>query len=101
MRPNSLLVRAYVVRGAWLWLGTRALLAIMLLLAGGSPLDLGGGGDLLAVALAVGLSFLETHLRGERFLLANLGAHPVMLGALFAAPALAGEIVLGLATAAL
>ena len=101
MRPNPLLVRAYVVRGAWLWLGTRAILAIVLLFAGGRPLDLGGRGDLLTVALAVGLSFLETHLRGERLLLANLGVHPAMLGVLFAVPALAGEIVLGLAMAAL
>jgi len=101
MRPNPLLVRAYVGRGVRLWLATRALMTLALLWAEMNPLRVSAGGAAQIVALAVGLSFLEIHIRRERALLANLGARPVTLGALFAAPALIGEIVLGLGAAAI
>ncbi|MEO7456916.1 MAG: hypothetical protein ABIY52_11690 [Gemmatimonadaceae bacterium] len=46
------------------------------------------------VLLSVGVSLLETHLRRERAFLGNLGVRPLVIGLLFAAPALIGELAI-------
>ncbi len=46
------------------------------------------------VVLSVVVCFVETNRNRERALLANMGVRPVAVGALFAVPALVGEIVL-------
>ena len=101
MRPNSLIVRAYLSRGARLWLAIRVTLSGVLLLAGANPIQLSAAAVVEIVFLSVVVSLLETQRRRERALLANLGVRPLLLGALFAGPALIGEVALQLAGAAL
>lgn len=100
MRPNRLIVRAYLSRTARLWLGARALLCGVSLLAGMNPVPLSAGAAVEIVLLSVGLSVLETHRRRERALLSNLGIGPFALGALFVAPAMIGELALHVGGAA-
>lgn len=101
MRPNRLVVRAYLSRGARLWLATRAMLAAVFLLAGSNPLRLSAAVVLEVILLSVVVSFLNTHRHRERALLGNLGVRPFMLAILFAGPALIGEAALWLGAAAL
>jgi hypothetical protein len=101
MRPNPLIVRAYLSRGARLWLATRVMLSAVLLLAGTNPVRLSAAVAVAIVLLTVVVSLLDTHRRRERALLGNLGIRPLLLGALFAGPALIGEVALRLAGAAL
>ena len=101
LSPNRLVVRAYAARGARLWLATRAAVSIVFLFGRVNPLDFSVSGSMRMVAIAVGVSFLETHYRRERVLLANLGVRPQMLTVLFVAPALMGEIALYLGTVAM
>jgi hypothetical protein len=101
MRPNRLIVRAYLSRGARLWLVTRVLLSGVFLLAGTNPVQLPVATGVEIVLLSIGVSFLETRRRRERAFLANLGVRPVMLGALFAGPAMLGEAALRLGGTAL
>jgi hypothetical protein len=101
MRPNRLIVRAYLSRGARLWLVARALLSAVFLLAGTNPVQLSAAAVVEVILLSVVLSFVETHRRRERAFLANLGVGPLVLGALFAGPAMIGEVALRLGGAAL
>lgn len=101
MRPNRLVVRAYLSRGARLWLVTRAMLSGVFLLAGTNPVQLSAAVVVAIILLSVVLGFLETHRRRERAFLANLGVRPLVLGALFAGPAMIGEVALRLGGAAL
>ena len=96
-----MVVRAYAARGAKLWLATRAAVSIVFLFGQVNPLDFSISGSMRMVVIAVGVSFLETHRRGERALLANLGVRPRMLAVLFVVPALIGEIGLYLGTVAM
>ena len=101
MRPNRLVVRAYLSRGARLWLVTRAMLSGVFLLAGTNPVQLSAAVVVAIILLSVVLGFLETHRRREGAFLANLGVRPLVLGALFAGPAMIGEVALRLGGAAL
>lgn len=101
MRPNPLIARAYLARGARLWLLTRVSISGVFLLAGFDPATLSAAPTLAIVFLSIFVCLLETGRRRERALLANLGIHPLMLGALFAGPALIGEIAVRLGGAAL
>ena len=96
-----MLVRAYAARGARLWLATRAAVSVVFLFGQLNPLDFSISGSMHMVAIAVGVSFLETHGRRERALLANLGVRQQMLAVLFIVPALVGEIALYLGTVAM
>jgi hypothetical protein len=100
MVPNRLMARAYLSRGAQLWLVTRALLSGVFLLAGTNPIQLSGAAGVEIMLLSVAVSFLETRRRRERAFLANLGVRPLILGALFAGPAMIGEIALRIGGAA-
>lgn len=94
MWPNSVIVRAYMFRGAKLWLLLRTLLTGLFLL-GGSPSILLPVSVLCGVvALSVFLAFLDTYRYRERVLLGNLGVRPVVLGMLFLIPAAIGETTL-------
>jgi hypothetical protein len=94
MRPNRLIVRAYLSRGARLWLLTRLLLSGVFLLAGTTPVPLSAAVGVEFILLNVAVSVLETRRRRERAFLANLGLRPLILGALFAGPAMIGEVAL-------
>lgn len=99
MRPNALIVRSYLLRGAQLWGSSRILLSAAFLLAGASPLGLGLTGVVGVILLNVALGFVETNRRRERALLGNLGVRTSMLMMLFAVPAIVGELALRLVTA--
>ena len=95
------LARAYLSRGARLWLITRALVCGAFLLVGTNPLQLSLVAEVGIVVLSVVLGFVETYGRRERVFLANLGTRPIFLTALFAAPAMLGEVALRVVAAAL
>ena len=101
MRPNRLIVRAYLLRGARLWLGSRGLVSLMLLLRGFDPLRLSSVAMLTMIVLSVAVCFADTRRLRERALLGNLGVSPFILGALFAGPAIIGEAALATLRAAL
>lgn len=101
MRPNLLLVRAYLVRGASLWLVARVALSGVFLLAGINPVQLSAAVVGEIILLSIGLSFLETRRRRERAFLANLAVGPLVLGALFAGPPIIGEFALRIVGAVL
>jgi len=94
MRPNRLVVQAYLARGARLWLISRAMLSVVFLVAGTNPVRLNVGAVVEIILLSVGVSFLETKRRRERAFLSNLGVRPLTLGVLFAGPAIIGEFAL-------
>jgi len=101
MRPNRLLVRAFLLRGARIWLLTRLIVTVVSLFAD-------AGAALPSVTLSTGvvllamvLSYADTIRHHERALLANLGIHPFVLAALFAGPAIAGEVIVGICVASL
>ena len=79
-----------------MWLITRATLSGVFLLAGTNPIQLSAAASAEIILLSIVVSALETRRRRERAFLANLGVRPLMLGALFAGPALLGEVALRL-----
>lgn len=94
MRPNPLVVQAYLLRGALLWIVARAAITGALVLAEGDALKLSTTALVEVVLLIVALGWIETRRRREGALLANLGVSPLVLSAFFAGPALLGEFVL-------
>lgn len=94
MRPNPLVVRAYLFRGALLWIVARAAITGALVLAGSDALRLSPIVLAEIVLLIVALGWIETRRRRENVLLANLGVSPILLTFLFAGPAVLGEFVL-------
>ena len=94
MRPSPLIARAYLFRGALLWIVARAAITGALVLAGGDALRLSTTALVGVVLLIVALGWIETRRRREGALLANLGVSPYVLSVFFAAPALFGEFVL-------
>jgi hypothetical protein len=91
--PNSLVLRTYLVRGALLWIVTRAIITGALLLAGSSALRLSPAAFIEVVLLIVALGWIETRRRHESVFLANLGVSPLVLSTLFGVPALLGELL--------
>jgi hypothetical protein len=94
MLPNRLVVRAYLFRGALLWIVTRATITSALVLAGSNALRLSTAALVEVVLLIVALGWIETRRRRESALLGNLGVSPVVLSVFFGAPALLGELLL-------
>jgi hypothetical protein len=94
MRPHSLIVRAYAIRGVYLWLGTRALASLVMTLGRADPLHLSAAAHLNFVLLSVAVCFLDIGVHRERALLGNLAVSWSGLAAIFAAPAIAGELAL-------
>lgn len=101
MRPNRLIVRAYLGRGLGLWLAVRAVGTAVLLVGRVNPMRLPVASSIQLVAFAVGVCFLETHRQRERALLGNLGVRPASLAVIFALPAIVGEAAIRMAALAL
>ena len=101
MRPNRVIVRAYLVRGLWLWLSVRAVATAVLLLGRVDPVHLPLASQFQIAAFAVGACFLETHRQRERALLGNLGVRAGALATIFAVPAILGEATIRLAVLSL
>jgi hypothetical protein len=95
-QPNALFLRAYLLRGASLWLGGRVLVSALLLLAGVDPFALTASSSLQIVGIIVALGLIDTLRRHERALLGNLGVSFPMLALVIGAPALLGELVVRL-----
>jgi hypothetical protein len=100
MRPDPLIVRAYLTRGVKVWVLTRALLIVAFLFSNADPFRLSAIEFIAVITLSAALGFLETRRHRERALLGNLGVSPLVLGALFSGPALVGEIAFRLGVAA-
>lgn len=94
MLPNLLITRAYVVRGLWLWVGVRALVAAVFAMAELGPLPLSFGSAIQVVLLCVIVGFVDIRRRHERALLGNLGLGNAVMALLFVVPAIFGEIIL-------
>ena len=99
MRPNLLTTRAYLARGARLWIGARLFLSAPLLIAGIDPLDLTFKAAVLIVAVSVMLGAADVYRRHERALLENLGVSRSVIFAVLALPAIVGELVISTAAA--
>jgi hypothetical protein len=91
MRPNTLIITRFTVRGSQLWVGARLLTGAVLALASGDPLHLSLSSALLVVALCVALGLADVHRRHERALLENLGVSHFARATFFALPAVIGE----------
>lgn len=96
MRPNPLIARTFLIRGAWLWLGARLLASAVIALAGTNPLDFSFMASLLIVVISAALGAVDMVRRHERALLENLGVSRMTLLAFFAGPAILGELGIAL-----
>jgi hypothetical protein len=101
LAANRLLVQAYLLRGATLWLLTRILASVMIALADANPLTLSARSSLLIIVVATTLGFAQTWRLHETVLLGNLGVSRAMLAIWFAVPAVVGELIVSLAGATL
>jgi hypothetical protein len=90
MRAHWPYIQDYLTRGGRCWIATRIVVSPLLWLGHLDPLRLSLGAALEIVALSVGMSCLDTTLRGEIPLIGNLAIHPLTLVSAFASlPALA------------
>jgi hypothetical protein len=87
-------VRAWAPRAVVLWLGVRAIASAVLFLGGSNPLLPAPERSLLLVALTVAASFAQTSRSREWALLGNLGVSRRVLAAVYALPAVVGELLL-------
>jgi hypothetical protein len=94
MLPNALVLRAYTLRSALLWLGLRGATALTLALAELPPFPRSLGAVHLFIALSLLLCFADVWRRHERVLIGNLGVSPWALGAICLVPAVIGELLL-------
>ncbi|HEY2848742.1 MAG TPA: hypothetical protein VGI97_02610 [Gemmatimonadaceae bacterium] len=96
MRPNSLIVRAYLARAFRVWLVARGIATIVFVRAGIDPVRLPIVSIAEIVLLSIALCFFDTYRRRERALLGNLAIGPGNLAAMFAVPAILGELAIQL-----
>lgn len=101
MRPPRLVVRAYVRRGAVVWLTARLLVGIVFAFGQANPFIGPPVVHFGLVALSSALTLVDVHRRHERILIGNLAIEPAFVVALAGIPALAGEIAIFLAAKAL
>lgn len=94
MCPNLLIARAYVARGARLWVALRGLVTAVLLLGAGDLFRPSFSTASQIVVLSVAIGFVDIHRRRERALLGNLGLGPSAITMFFGVPALLGELLL-------
>lgn len=73
MLPNSLVWRAYALRSARLWVGARAVTALVLANAELPPFPRSPGAGFLVVVIGTTLCFADLWRRRERVLTGNLG----------------------------
>ena len=88
---SGLVGRAYLSRGAWLWLGMRAGLGALLVSLSDSPLRVSAADSAVVVAGVLVLSYADVRMRSERTFLHNLGLPPMLIVALSALPAVVAE----------
>jgi hypothetical protein len=91
-------LRAYLGRGGRCWLVTRVLATPLLWLGGLATIRVSVTTAVELVVMSIGLSFLDTYLRRERVLVANLAIHPIELATAFAVPAALAELTLHVVT---
>ena len=89
-----MIVRAYVGRGARIWLLTRLAVGIVFLFGQGDPLDVSTRNAFGLVVVSTLACAVDTTRRRELILLGNLGVSYTQLAAFFALPAIAGEVLL-------
>jgi hypothetical protein len=94
MTPNPMIVRAYIGRGARLWLLTRMVVGAVLLFGSMDPIELTTSASFTMVILTVFVVGVEMVKRRELVLLGNLGVSSAWLAAFSALPAIAGELLL-------
>jgi hypothetical protein len=94
MFPNALVVRAYALRSARLWLGLRATTAVGLAVANLPPFPRSLAAAHILIFLSLALCFAELWRRHERVLIGNLGVSPWTLGAVSLIPPLVCEAIL-------
>ena len=99
--PAPAIVRAWFARGIRLWLIVRLTVAVVpVLVAAADPADVlrySLSGSVVLLSCCALLGFLDTRMRKERALLANLGISDREIVLLFAAPAALGEMMLAIA----
>lgn len=101
MRPPRLIVRAYLRRGAVVWLTTRLVVVVVFAFGGTNPFVVPIVVLLGLVAASAALTLVDVHRRHEQMLIGNLAIGPAFIVALAAIPALAGELAIRLAASAL
>lgn len=89
----QLVLPVILPRAVILWGLIRLLLAV-LPLAAGEPIGSMPPPPLGVICLAAAAGIIDVHVRGERILWANLAVKPVVLAALYTAPAILGEALL-------
>ncbi|HEU4800644.1 MAG TPA: hypothetical protein VFS94_08430 [Gemmatimonadales bacterium] len=85
-----------LVRGLFVWLVLRAVLAFIAMLIEGAPqpIVVPGRAALWLVLIVTAVGILELRRRNETLLLANLGVRRWLLALLCAAPAIVGELAI-------
>lgn len=101
MRSNTLVMRAYLLRGTVLWLLARTLISAVIFVAHGDPFAVPVRSGVIIIGVSTALAFAQTARLREGVLLGNLGVPRAVLAAYFALPALAGELAISLLHAAL
>lgn len=96
---SGLVGRAYLSRGAWLWLALRTLLGVLLVLSSASPIRLSFALSASLVAAVCVLSYLDLRRRHESVLLHNLGMPVMLIVAIATVPAILAESAIKVAQA--
>lgn len=99
MRLPRTILKAYLRRGATMWLMMRLCVSAVLLFGREDPLHVAPSTVLMLIAATAGLTLIDMRRRNERMLIGNLGYRPSVLSAIAVVPAAAGEIALRLAAA--
>jgi hypothetical protein len=99
MIPNAILVRTRLLRGATIWVATRAAVGLLLLMGSGDPIRLHGAASLALVGTCVAAATIDEFRMGEGVLIANLGVSRAWCLLLDLVPPLLGELAVRLAVA--
>jgi hypothetical protein len=91
--PNSVVARAYLLRGIGLWVGGRLLHALVLALAELPPLPVSKLTSLHVIFVTGLLALADIHRRKERAFLGNLGVSRATMAAICGLPAAIGEAI--------
>lgn len=89
---DSLIVRTYLLRGAFLWLLARLLISAVIVAAQGDPFAISSRSAVIIIAVSTALAFAQTIRHREFAFLGNLGLTRAWLVACYALPALLGEL---------
>jgi hypothetical protein len=92
MLPNPLVVRAYVLRSARLWLGVRAVTVVVLAVAELSPFPRSPKAALLFILISTALCIVDVWRRRERALIGNLGVSLRTVAIVSVVPPALGEL---------